>query len=104
MINLRPLFLGIRSTSESITDYGVLNGIIGIVFLEFVLNEDAVGKNIRFGQNVIAVATIAAEGYQKQQEEYHLFFHDACVLLFYDAKILLFLLNVKKTCLIRPVV
>lgn len=29
--HLRPLFLGIESTPESITDYRVLNGIIGIV-------------------------------------------------------------------------
>lgn len=31
VIHLRPLFLGIESTPESITDYQVLNGMIGIV-------------------------------------------------------------------------
>ena len=31
--HLRPVFLGIESTPESITDYRVLNGIIGIVLM-----------------------------------------------------------------------
>lgn len=29
--NLRPVFLGIQGTVESVTDYGILNGIIGVV-------------------------------------------------------------------------
>lgn len=33
IIHLRPVFLGIQSSPESITDYNVLNGIIGIVLM-----------------------------------------------------------------------
>lgn len=29
--NLRPVFLGIQGTVESVTDYGILNGVIGVV-------------------------------------------------------------------------
>lgn len=29
--NLRPVFLGIQGTVESVTDYGILNGVVGVV-------------------------------------------------------------------------
>lgn len=58
MINLRPLFLGIKSTPESITDYGVLNGIIGIVL---TLGGAFIGVILPSASKVVANGDIDAQ-------------------------------------------
>lgn len=55
---LRPLFLGIESTPESITEYNVLNGIIGIVLL---IGGTFMGVVLPSASKVVAQGDISAQ-------------------------------------------
>lgn len=58
VIHLRPLFLGIESTPESITDYRVLNGIIGIVLM---LGGAFIGVVLPSASKVVANGDVVAQ-------------------------------------------
>lgn len=58
IINLRPVFLGIESTPESITDYRILDGIVKIVML---LGGTFVGVFLPFASKVVAMHNQTAQ-------------------------------------------
>ena len=58
VIHLRPLFLGIESTPESITEYQVLNGMIGIVLM---LGGAFIGVVLPSASKVVANGDKAAQ-------------------------------------------